>query len=453
MGVPQAILRQRRNRGMTMRIVLTIWMLVATAFVAQGAQAHEVRPAVGDFITQNGQIVLTLRLSMEPIVAGADLEGVQDTNASDAAAGIDALRALEAEVFAARVYSFVPELVGALDLQINESTPLAMTLDAVETDTPGSVELPRETRLTLVGDLPNGAQTFSLTWPARFGTLILRQQGVEEPYTGFLIGTSTGPIPIAGGEPVSFGAALANYIPVGFDHILPKGLDHILFVLGLFFFSTRTAPLVWQISAFTLAHTVTLALGALGYVTIPGAIVEPIIAASIVYVAVENLFSDQLNRWRPAIIFAFGLLHGLGFASVLGDYGLPDGQFIPALIGFNIGVEIGQLTVIALAFLLVVLAQRVDEGDVHPQTGQVFYVVMAVVLGMAAVLLDGPGFQEVMGAGAPVFLVPLVLLSLCCVVSTTLVDHMNAYCRYVVYPASLAIAAVGVFWFIERVFL
>ena len=147
--------------------------------------------------------------------------------------------------------------------------------------------------------------------------------------------------------------AFASYIPVGFDHIVPKGLDHILFVLGLFFLSARLGPLFWQISAFTLAHTVTLALGALGWVSVSGAIVEPLIAASIVFVAVENIFSKGLSPWRPAIVFGFGLLHGLGFASVLGEFGLPTGQFIPALIGFNVGVEVGQLAVIAVAFSLV----------------------------------------------------------------------------------------------------
>ena len=145
---------------------------------------------------------------------------------------------------------------------------------------------------------------------------------------------------------------LFSYVPVGFDHIIPKGLDHILFVLGLFFLTLRVSALLWQISAFTLAHTVTLAAGAMGWVTISGSVVEPLIAASIVFVAVENIFSQKLHRWRPALIFGFGLLHGLGFASVLQEFGLPDGQFIAALIGFNIGVEIGQLTVIACAFLL-----------------------------------------------------------------------------------------------------
>jgi hypothetical protein len=160
-------------------------------------------------------------------------------------------------------------------------------------------------------------------------------------------------IALEGGGETTAWQTFKSYIPVGFDHILPKGLDHILFVLGLFFLSTYLRPLVWQISAFTLAHTVTLALGAMGWVNVPGSIVEPLIAASIVYVAVENIFMKGLSPWRPFVIFGFGLLHGLGFASVLGEFGLPEGQFIPALIAFNIGVEFGQLTVIALAFIAV----------------------------------------------------------------------------------------------------
>ncbi len=120
------------------------------------------------------------------------------------------------------------------------------------------------------------------------------------------------PIRLAGGDSMTAGQALAAYVPVGFDHIVPKGLDHILFVLGLFFLSTRLGPLLWQVSAFTLAHTVTLALGALGYVNLPPSVVEPVIAASIVFVAVENIVSQGLNPWRPVIVFGFGLLHGLG---------------------------------------------------------------------------------------------------------------------------------------------
>lgn len=142
------------------------------------------------------------------------------------------------------------------------------------------------------------------------------------------------------------------YIRLGFEHILPLGLDHVLFVLGLFFLNYRLKPLLWQVSAFTIAHTITLGLAAAGYIQFNHAWIEALIALSICYVAVENLITDKLHHWRPVVVFGFGLLHGIGFASVLGEIGLPDNEFFPALISFNVGVELGQLTVILLAYLV-----------------------------------------------------------------------------------------------------
>lgn len=141
------------------------------------------------------------------------------------------------------------------------------------------------------------------------------------------------------------------YLQQGYIHILPRGLDHILFVLALFFASTRLKSLVWQVSAFTLAHTLTLALAVLGYVRLDPAIVEPIIALSIAFVAIENVIFKDMTRWRPAVVFAFGLFHGLGFAGVLSDYGLPQDQLLVSLLSFNVGVEAGQLTIVATCWL------------------------------------------------------------------------------------------------------
>ncbi|MBT8053938.1 MAG: HupE/UreJ family protein [Xanthomonadales bacterium] len=142
------------------------------------------------------------------------------------------------------------------------------------------------------------------------------------------------------------------YVELGFEHILPKGLDHILFVLALFFASTRLKPLLIQISVFTLAHTITLGIAAAGWVKAPGSVVEPLIAVSIAFVAIENLVAKEMTPWRPLIVFGFGLFHGLGFARVLIDLGLPDEQFLTALIGFNVGVELGQLSIVLAAWLL-----------------------------------------------------------------------------------------------------
>jgi hypothetical protein len=112
-------------------------------------------------------------------------------------------------------------------------------------------------------------------------------------------------------------------------------------------------PLLWQVTAFTVAHSITLVLSSCTDVSLPAQVVEPLIALSIALVAAENVLTTQLQPWRPAVVFGFGLLHGLGFAGVLQETGLPAGDFFTALLAFNVGVELGQLAVIGLAFAAV----------------------------------------------------------------------------------------------------
>ena len=142
------------------------------------------------------------------------------------------------------------------------------------------------------------------------------------------------------------------FLQQGFAHILPLGLDHILFVLSLFLLSPKLKPVLWQATAFTVAHSITLGLAMFKVITPSAAIVEPIIALSIMYVALENIFSPSLKRSRIGIVFFFGLVHGMGFANALGELGLPQNSYLTSLIMFNVGVELGQLTVILLAFFL-----------------------------------------------------------------------------------------------------
>jgi hydrogenase/urease accessory protein HupE len=153
--------------------------------------------------------------------------------------------------------------------------------------------------------------------------------------------------------PLTTRAVARQYFALGFTHIVPKGLDHILFVIGIFLLSARWRSILAQVSAFTLAHSITLGLTMYGVVSLPARVVEPMIALSIAYVAIENLVTADLKPWRLALVFSFGLLHGMGFAGVLRDLGLPHSQFLTALLTFNGGVEAGQLTVIAAAFAAV----------------------------------------------------------------------------------------------------
>ncbi len=142
------------------------------------------------------------------------------------------------------------------------------------------------------------------------------------------------------------------YLQLGYTHILPLGVDHILFVLSLFLLNPKLKPIFWQATAFTLAHTITLGLAMYKVIKPPVNIVEPVIALSILYVALENVFSQKLKASRIGIVFIFGLIHGMGFASALTELGLPAKGFFTSLIMFNLGVELGQMTVIVAAFLL-----------------------------------------------------------------------------------------------------
>ena len=152
---------------------------------------------------------------------------------------------------------------------------------------------------------------------------------------------------------MSWSKKMYIFIKAGFEHIIPQGLDHILFVLGLFFSTLKLRSLILQVTAFTFAHSITLALAALGFVKLQLSVVEPLIFLSIVWVAFENTFFKKTTKWRPLVVFTFGLLHCLGFATLLTQYGLPKDNFISLLLAFNVGVEFGQFAVLLAAFILI----------------------------------------------------------------------------------------------------
>lgn len=145
------------------------------------------------------------------------------------------------------------------------------------------------------------------------------------------------------------GAVAPRYFAAGVSHIVPGGPDHILFILALFFLNRSVGVLLVQMTLFTLGHSLTLGLSLLGLVTAPDRWVEIAIALSIVLVAGENLFSESPGRWRPWLVFASGLVHGLGLAHAFGGEGLAGDDFLVAMFGFNLGIECGQLAVVGLA--------------------------------------------------------------------------------------------------------
>ncbi len=186
----------------------------------------------------------------------------------------------------------------------------------------------------------------------RFMVLFPGEASFTFDLTGLTAKPPTGPTPGSVGTHDTdrgTGTTFLSYLKQGFEHILPEGLDHILFVLGLFLLCRAWKPILIQVTTFTAAHTITLALATLGYVSVDPKIVEPIIAASIAIVALENIFRPTYGKFRLLLVFIFGLIHGLGFAQRLIDERIPEGSVVSALLGFNVGVELGQLAVIGLA--------------------------------------------------------------------------------------------------------
>ena len=352
--------------------------------------AHEIQPAIVNFTITDNVIDGELEVSLEPLISGIDLNAFENTDDAPEAEQYDALRALSPQELQAKFDETWTELKSKLQLSAGESL-LDVMIDEVNIPEIGDIELSRISTLKISAELPDDGSDITFGWNAELGEIIIRQlkaDGEVNYATLLTSGGTSDPMPRIGAPNLSGIDNFLNYIVIGFEHIIPKGLDHILFVLGLFFFSLKMRPLILQITAFTLAHTVTLAMATMGLVSVPASVVEPLIALSIAFVALENVRGGNITIRRTAIIFAFGLLHGLGFAYVLGDVGLQPSLFISSLVAFNIGVEIGQLSVIAIA-----------------------YVLLGLTFGKK------PWYRS-----------------------------------YIAIPASVLIAAVGIYWTIERVF-
>ena len=349
-----------RGARVSRRRWLPALLLVVAA--AGAARAHDLeRTTVHLDVAADG--AFTLRLAHDPswlLLRMASFAGTPDVSATDPAARDARLRALAPSVID-RVVLFVefPDDTG--DIVRHEVRPAA----AIYTPPPGQAP-PGEFALaayTLTGRLPSGAR--SLRWyygmvadPYPFTITLPDGSTRTEWVQGDAWSTA---LPLGGTLTARpWPARLREYLWLGYTHILPKGVDHLLFVAGLFLLAARLRPVLVQVTTFTLAHSVTLGLALYGVVSLPARVVEPLIALSIVYVAVENLRTHTLSAGRVALVFLFGLLHGLGFAGVLTGLALPRSDIALGLAGFNLGVEGGQLT--AIAALAIGLGPWRDRG-------------------------------------------------------------------------------------------
>jgi len=323
--------------------------------ISFSASAHEIRPAIVDInLSKDGNYTMAIQLNLEALIANIGSQH-KDTNESDQAHIYNNLRKMPYDDLIKKFADFKPTLLPNIQLKFNQKTE-NLNVKSVQIPEVGDIDLARDSVIHFSGKVPSNTKELSWQWHKNYGNAVLKIATDQKPelYSSYILdGKTSDTIKLKGLTTTSTWQQFINYLQVGYVHIVPKGLDHILFVVGLFLLSTQFRPLLIQITTFTVAHSITLALGIYGIVSVPSSIVEPLIAASIIYVCFENIYSDKLSRWRPVVIFLFGLLHGLGFASVLKEIGLASDNFATSLIAFNIGVELGQLSVIAACFLLV----------------------------------------------------------------------------------------------------
>lgn len=356
--------------------------------------ADVVKPALVEInVNENGEVSVEVRASVEALLTGINAQ-YKNTKDAPTADEYDVLRKLSGAELKREFSTFHQQFLGSVFIQVNDEK-IALQIASVDVPPAGYTKVPRISVIKLSGELPAEAGALQWYYPAKFGDNAVRVRQVDEENKQWHwsqwqwlrndeMSEAFSLTEIVNNKTLV--EVITSYIVIGFEHIVPKGLDHILFILGLFLLSTHWRPLFWQVTMFTVAHTITLGLAMNNVIALPANIVEPLIALSIAYVGIENVFAKQLVKSRLILVFLFGLLHGLGFASVLIDFGMPANDFAVALISFNVGVELGQLAVISTAFVILRL-----------------------------------GFK-----------------------------NSSAYRKMVVVPGSLMIAIIGLYWFVER---
>ena len=341
-----------------------LFLIIISCLFCKTAFADVVKPALVEInVDTDRQIVVEIRASIEALLTGINAQ-YKNTQDAPNAEEYDVYRKMSAAELQQAFVGFQPQLLQSVFIQtvskgVNAS--IALQVESVVIPPTGYTKVPRISVIRLTGSLPESAEALQWYYPAAFGDNAVRVRQIDKndeqwhwSQWQWLRDDQVSQVfsltEIVARQ--SWFEVVTSYISIGFEHIVPKGLDHIFFILGLFLLSTHWRPLLWQVTMFTVAHTITLGLAMNNVVELPANIVEPLIALSIAYVGIENVLSRRLHNSRLLLVFIFGLLHGLGFAGVLIDFGMPDDDFATALISFNIGVELGQLAVISMAFVL-----------------------------------------------------------------------------------------------------
>jgi hydrogenase/urease accessory protein HupE len=326
------------------------------------AKADVVKPALVEIsVYSEGSYRIEIRTSIEAILTGINSR-FTNTTQSPNAKKYDELRALQAPYLLKEFQAYQNQFMQHVGFKLDNKRAFFDSIE-VNIPDPGYTKIPRTSLIILHGKIEQRVKSLSWHYPAFFSDNAVRVRQIDNNKEKWhwsnwqWLRNDQWSQPFSLTEVFhkqSIKSIISTYTQAGFEHIVPRGLDHILFVLGIFLFSLKLKAILWQVTLFTLAHSITLSLAMMDIWTLPATLVEPLIALSIAYIGIENLFVKKIKVSRLIIVFAFGLLHGMGFASMLADFGVPNYGFFTALMSFNFGVEIGQLFIIAITYALIV---------------------------------------------------------------------------------------------------
>ncbi|MDB4860671.1 HupE/UreJ family protein [Alphaproteobacteria bacterium] len=334
--------------------------IIISILLCNNSFAHEIKPSIADFTYDENYLNVEVRLNAELILSNIDASNISNTNSSPLTEIYDRYRLLNKKDLENSILESWKDISSNIDIKINSKLK-EIDLIKIDTQDVNNFEISRDTLISFRVLLNQESENFTFKWIKNYGPIILRENNdlklEDELVTEYLQpGTESDLIFFKENNFRSMFTSFTKFFVLGIQHIIPKGLDHILFIFGLFLFSSSLNKLIKQITIFTIAHSITLIFVSLSLIKINPQIVEPIIALSIVYVGLENIFKNYINEYmRYVVILFFGLLHGLGFALVLSDIGFRSSKLFLNLISFNIGIEVAQISIILFLYLLITI--------------------------------------------------------------------------------------------------
>lgn len=346
--------------SITLKNLITGLVLLISTFT-QTSHADLIKPAIVEITSQTDGIVkIELLTSIEALLTQMGYK-YKNTKESPNEKQYNIYRNLTPKQLKPYFNKFKSTLLSKIYLKADQKT---IPLKIISTKIPqvGYPKVPRISTIIIHANIDKKTEKIQWFYPLSFGDSVVTFKQVNLKKNEWVFSSAQW---LKNNQPskefslkklapkTTVIGSIIDYIVIGIKHIIPRGTDHILFILGLFLFSSQLRPLLLQITMFTIAHSITLGLAYANIIHLPAKIVEPLIALSIVYIAIENILIKKIYWHRLILIFSFGILHGLGFADVLKDFKLSDSSFFISLISFNIGVELGQLIIVLLAYFII----------------------------------------------------------------------------------------------------